>query len=372
MRKHPERWVPRFYLPGLRQTVCPPRDVNAAGQSQCSRNAAWESGLRHAVLRRRPGECQDAYAAAFARGERRVAGTNEQWWLGGLAFARTTVDRPACPRRADVRHEPIELLAQPRTLDRQRHAEFSTSSEAALVSAAPAVDLGTLDAVSSWVPCATFRTLRAISCVAALCCSTELAMLVAIPEIPPIVPPISMIARNRFLRRGLHTRDVGGVSRRWLSRSGSPATSPRRQPPRSRGRLSARARGLDGGVQRQELVCSAIAVISFDHVADLLRGARGACRSAHRSARPGAPRNRRLAGFPWRGGRSHRRTRTIPRSQTPPTACCWRPPRGAGDLARLRDFCVVLRGLGPGYRPRIWNCSADADTLEDDRADGGC
>ncbi|GCC47420.1 hypothetical protein chiPu_0031797, partial [Chiloscyllium punctatum] len=46
--------------------------------------------------------------------------TNEQWWLWVLAFARTTVDRPACLRRADVRHEAIELLAQPRTLDRQR------------------------------------------------------------------------------------------------------------------------------------------------------------------------------------------------------------------------------------------------------------
>ena len=54
-------------------------------------------------------------------------------------------------------------------------AEFSTSSEAEPVSVAPRLTCMTLLAASC-VPCATFWTLRAISCVAELCCSTALAI----------------------------------------------------------------------------------------------------------------------------------------------------------------------------------------------------
>ena len=44
------------------------------------------------------------------------------------------------------------------------------------------------------VPCATVWTLRAISWVAEPCCSTALAIEVAIDEIWPMVAPISLIA----------------------------------------------------------------------------------------------------------------------------------------------------------------------------------
>ena len=50
-------------------------------------------------------------------------------------------------------------------------AEFSTSSEADPVSVAPRLTCMML-AAASLVPCATFWTLRAISCVAVPCCST--------------------------------------------------------------------------------------------------------------------------------------------------------------------------------------------------------
>src|SRR5207253_10379539 len=72
-------------------------------------------------------------------------------------------------------------------------AEFNTSSEAEPVSVAPRLTCMTL-AAASCVPCATFWTLRAISCVAELCCSTALAMVEAMSEIFPMVPPISLMA----------------------------------------------------------------------------------------------------------------------------------------------------------------------------------
>ncbi len=78
------------------------------------------------------------------------------------------------------------------SLDRLR-AEFSTSSEAEPVSVAPRLTCMTLVAASC-VPCATVWTLRAISCVAELCCSTALAIVEAMSEILPIVPPISLMA----------------------------------------------------------------------------------------------------------------------------------------------------------------------------------
>src|SRR5207247_1343618 len=104
-------------------------------------------------------------------------------------------------------------------------AEFSTSSEADPVSVAPRLTCMTL-AAASCVPCATFWTLRAISCVAELCCSTALAIVEAMSEILPMVPPISLIAatdscvapcmpelvdgRRQFLGRRRHRLHVGG------------------------------------------------------------------------------------------------------------------------------------------------------------------
>ena len=128
-------------------------------------------------------------------------------------------------------------------------------------------------AAASWVPWATFCTLRAISCVAELCCSTALAMLAAMSEILPMVPPISLIAATDLLRRALHARDMAGYLVRRLGGLAGQRFHLGRddgKPPAS----VASAGGFDGGVQRQQIGLLGDRRDQFDHVADLLRRAR--------------------------------------------------------------------------------------------------
>src|SRR5829696_9481488 len=92
-----------------------------------------------------------------------------------IPFAERITDRPATAPYAALIFAMKRSSSSRRralSLDRVR-AELSTSSEAAPVSVAPRLTCMTLVAASC-VPCATFWTLRAISCVAELCCSTAL------------------------------------------------------------------------------------------------------------------------------------------------------------------------------------------------------
>ena len=69
-------------------------------------------------------------------------------------------------------------------------AEPSTCADALPVSAAPR--LTSVMLLATWVvPCEACWTFREISCVAAPCSSTAAAMVAAISEMRPIVPPIS-------------------------------------------------------------------------------------------------------------------------------------------------------------------------------------
>ena len=157
------------------------------------------------------------------------------------------------------------------SLDRLR-AEFSTSSEAEPVSVAPRLTCMTL-AAASCVPCATFWTLRAISCVAELCCSTALAIVEAMSEILPMVPPISLMAATEFLRRALHARDViGDFVGRFRGLAGERLDLGRDHRKAAAG--VAGAGGLDGGVQRQQIGLLGDRRDQLDDVADLLRGTR--------------------------------------------------------------------------------------------------
>ena len=72
-------------------------------------------------------------------------------------------------------------------------AEASTCAEAEPVSPAPRLTSVILAATSA-VPCAARSTLRAISVVAAPCSSTAAAIVEAISEMRPMVPPISLMA----------------------------------------------------------------------------------------------------------------------------------------------------------------------------------
>jgi hypothetical protein len=100
-------------------------------------------------------------------------------------------------------------------------AEDSTCDEAAPVSAAPR--LTSVMLAATWlVPAAACWTLRVISWVAAPCPSTADAMVVAMSEIRPMVPPISLlqieyISTPAILRRR-GPRRAGALTRRSMRR----------------------------------------------------------------------------------------------------------------------------------------------------------
>ncbi len=151
-------------------------------------------------------------------------------------------------------------------------AEFSTSWEAEPVSVAPRLTCMTL-AAASCVPCATFWTLRAISCVAELCCSTALAIVEAMSEIFPMVPPICLIAATDSCVAALHARDViGNLVGRFCGLAGERFDFGRHHGKAAAG--IACAGGLDGGVQRQEVGLLGNRRDQLDDIADLLRGTR--------------------------------------------------------------------------------------------------
>src|SRR6266481_9837207 len=79
-------------------------------------------------------------------------------------------------------------------------AEFKTSSDADPVSVAPRFTCMIL-AAASWVPWATVWTLRAISWVAELCCSTALAIDDAMFDISGDRAADFLDGCHRFLRR---------------------------------------------------------------------------------------------------------------------------------------------------------------------------
>src|SRR3954453_2337096 len=151
-------------------------------------------------------------------------------------------------------------------------AEFSTSSEAAPVSVAPRLTCMTL-AAASWVPCATFWTLRAISCVAALCCSTALAIVLAISEILPMVPADLLYRSDRFLCRALHAHDViGNLVGRSRGLAGQRFHF-RCDHGKSTAGIACASR-LDRRVQCEQIGLLGNRGDQLDHVADLLRRAR--------------------------------------------------------------------------------------------------
>ena len=117
------------------------------------------------------------------------------------------------------------------------------------------------------MPCAACCTLREISWVAAPCSSTAAAMVDEISDSFSMVPPISLMAFDRLLRRRLDAgdllADLAGGLRGLLGQRLHFGRHDRKAAAGFAG-----ARRLDGGVQRQQIGLSGDGVDQFDDVAD--------------------------------------------------------------------------------------------------------
>src|SRR3977135_4709090 len=109
--------------------------------------------------------------------------------------------------RTVARNLPTSVLGRLLSSDRD-FAAVSTCADAVPVFSAPALTSEMLPATFA-VPAAACCTLRVISLVAAACSSTADAMVVAISEIRPMVPPISLMATTE-------SRVAACISAIWL------------------------------------------------------------------------------------------------------------------------------------------------------------
>jgi len=141
-------------------------------------------------------------------------------------------------------------------------------------------------AAASWVPCATFWTLRAISCVAVLCCATRVRYRGGrdIRNLADGAADFSLIAATDSCVAPCMAGDVvgdfvGPPSRVWLA---SDLTSDADHGKAAAGIRRARAASMVA-FNAKRLVCIGDRRDQLDDVADLLRRGATVCRCGRRS-----------------------------------------------------------------------------------------
>ena len=145
-------------------------------------------------------------------------------------------------------------------------AEANIRLEVSPVSLAPCAALRMLTATSA-VPLAAARTLCAMFCVAPRCCSTAAEIEVAISLMRSMVWPIALIALTDSSVAELHVADLARYLLGRLRGLAGQALDLLRHHRKAAAGVAG-ARGLDGGVQRQQIGLLGNRGDQFDDVAD--------------------------------------------------------------------------------------------------------